>query len=132
MRRSAPALLAAAALFAACGSDEPSSPDSTAGLANLTVTLDNDGAKGAPAKQLKLSCEKPTDSQACKTVATITTRDLAPTPANMACTQIFGGPETATITGTLRGSSVNARFSRSDGCELQRWKRVQPLLAEVR
>jgi hypothetical protein len=129
MRRSAPALLAAAALFAACGSDEPTASQ---GLANLTVTLDNDGPKGAPAKELKLSCDKATDSNACKTVATITQADLAPTPANMACTQIFGGPETATITGTLRGDAVHARFSRSDGCELQRWKRVQPLLSEVR
>jgi hypothetical protein len=131
MRRSAPALLAAAALFAACGSDEPAKTTSS-GLANLTVTLDNDGPKGAPAKELKLSCEKPTDSQACKTVSAITRDDLAPTPAGMACTQIFGGPETATITGTLRGSAVSARFSRSDGCEIQRWQRVQPLLAEVR
>jgi hypothetical protein len=131
MRRSAPALLAAAALFAACGTDEPATSTGS-GLANLTVTLDNDGPKGAPAKEIKLSCEKPTESQACKTVATITRKDLAPTPAGMACTQIFGGPETATITGTLRGSAVSARFSRRDGCEIQRWQRVQPLLAEVR
>jgi hypothetical protein len=130
MRRSAPALLAVAALLAACGTDEPSTTPE--GLANLTVTLDNDGPKGAPAHQLKLTCDKPADSQACQTVATITHNDLAPTPANMACTQIFAGPETATITGTLRGSAVNAKFSRSDGCEVQRWKRVQPLLAEVR
>jgi hypothetical protein len=129
MRRSAPALLAAAALFAACGTDEPSA---SSGLANLTVTLDHDGPKGAPAKELKLNCDQPADSAACKTVATITKQDLAPTPKGMACTQIFGGPETATITGTLRGSAVDAKFSRSDGCEIQRWKRVQPLLAEVR
>jgi hypothetical protein len=131
MRRSAPALLAAAALFAACGTDEPATTSGSS-LAKLTVTLDNDGPKGAPAKELKLSCEQPADSQACKTVSTITRKDLAPTPAGMACTQIFGGPETATITGTLRGDAVHARFSRSDGCELQRWKRVQPLLSEVR
>jgi hypothetical protein len=81
MRRSAPALLAAAALLAACGSDEPST---STGLANLTVTLDNDGPKGAPAKELKLTCDTPTDSGACKTVATITKQDLAPTPKGTA------------------------------------------------
>jgi hypothetical protein len=131
MRRSAPALLAAAALFAACGSDEPTASPPQ-GLANLTVTLDNDGPKGAPAKELELTCENAGDSQACKTVSTLTTQDLAPTPANMACTQIFAGPETASITGTLRGSPVNAKFSRSDGCQVKRWQRVQPLLSEVR
>ena len=131
MRRSAPALIAAAALLAACGTDEPAASTNT-GLANLTVKLDNDGPKGAPAKELKLTCDKATDSQACKTVATITRQDLAPTPSGMMCTQIFAGPETATITGTLRGSAVDARFSRRDGCEVQRWKRVEPLLAEVR
>jgi hypothetical protein len=129
MRRSAPALLAAALIFAACGSDEPST---SRGLANLTVSVDNDGPKGQPAKELQLSCEKATDSPACTTVAAITQHDLAPTPSNQACTQIFGGPETATITGTLRGNAVHARFSRSDGCEIQRWQRVQPLLAAVR
>jgi hypothetical protein len=132
MRRSAPALLAAAALaVTACGSDEPATTTSN-GLANLTVTLDNDGPKGQPAKELKLTCDRASDSPACKTVATITQSDLAPTPKDMACTMIFAGPETATITGTLRGSAVDAKFSRRDGCEVQRWKRVQPLLAEVR
>ena len=52
--------------------------------------------------------------------------------ADTACTQIFGGPETATIKGTIRGEPVDAKFSRSDGCEIERWKRVEPLLAEVR
>ena len=59
-------------------------------------------------------------------------RDLAPTPGDTACTQLFGGPETATIKGTIRGEAVDATFSRSDGCEIERWKRVEALLAEVR
>jgi hypothetical protein len=130
MRRIAPALIAAA-LLAGCGGEEATTPRS-AGLANLTIRVDEDGAKGAPARELQLTCDKPADSAACKTAAELTRADLAPTPGDQACTQIFGGPETATITGTLRGDSVDARFSRSDGCEIQRWKQVEPLLAEVR
>ena len=46
----------------------------------------------------------------------------------MACTQQFGGPETATVTGTFRGEKVNARFSRENGCEISRWQKVEELL----
>ena len=46
----------------------------------------------------------------------------------MACTQQFGGPETATVTGTLHGDEVAARFSRENGCEISRWEKVAELL----
>ena len=35
-----------------------------------------------------------------------------------ACTQIYGGPETAQITGTIDGVKVDRRFSRTNGCEI--------------
>jgi hypothetical protein len=50
----------------------------------------------------------------------------------MACTQIYGGPEEASITGTIRGQRIDATFKRTDGCEITRWKKVEPLLDEVR
>ena len=132
MRLAAPLLIAAAAL-AGCGSDDPnpSAPGHDT-LARLVITVDADGEGGAPARELKLDCAEPTDSQACGAVAGVSTRDLAPTPGDTACTQLFGGPETATIKGTIRGEPVDAQFSRSDGCEVNRWKRVEALLAEVK
>jgi hypothetical protein len=125
-------LLIAAAVLAGCGSDEPnpSAPGNDT-LAQLVITVDDDGEGGAPARELTLDCAEPTDSQACGAVAGVSARDLAPTPADTACTQIFGGPETATIKGTIRGEPVDATFSRSDGCEIERWERVEALLAEV-
>jgi len=45
---------------------------------------------------------------------------------------MYGGPETASIKGTLNGEHVDAKFSRTDGCEIHRWETVQPLLDEVR
>lgn len=136
MHRTAPALLAAAALcfFAACGSDEPTTPATGGGsdeLANLVVTVDPDGDGGEAAKELEVKCEAPTDSDACGAAAGISTADLAPTKGDVACTQIFGGPETATIKGTIRGEPVDATFSRSDGCEIARWDKVKPLLDQV-
>ena len=39
-----------------------------------------------------------------------------------------GGPQVAVVTGTYRGRGVEARFSRTDGCEISRWKSMAPLL----
>ena len=51
-----------------------------------------------------------------------------PTPGNVACTQQYGGPQTATVEGTLRGDPVSAEFSRVNGCEIARWRDAAPLL----
>ena len=136
MPRFAVGFLAAAALslFAACGSDEANTPATGGGsdeLVNLVVTVDADGEAGQPAKELQLTCKAPTDSDACGAAAGISAADLRETPGDTACTQIFGGPETATIKGTIRGEAVDASFSRSDGCEIARWDKVKPLLDQV-
>jgi hypothetical protein len=127
-------LLAALLLLTACGGDDrtPATGGGTA-LAELVITVDDDGPDGsAPARELELSCDAPTDSAACGAAAGISAADLAPTPPDQACTMIFGGPETATIKGELRGQPVDASFSRADGCEINRWDGVKDLLAHVR
>ena len=133
MRRLLLALAATAAL-AACGSDGGTQAGGPTGkLASLTVTVDNDGAKGSEKPhELELDCAKPTDSQACGAAAGVSAADLRPTGEDIACTQIYGGPEEATIKGEIRGESVDATFTRTNGCEISRWDRVKALLAEVR
>ncbi|WP_457965504.1 subtilase-type protease inhibitor [Arthrobacter sp. D1-29] len=44
------------------------------------------------------------------------------------CTQQYGGPQVAVVTGTFRGRPVSAQFRRTDGCEIARWKAMAPLL----
>lgn len=44
------------------------------------------------------------------------------------CTQQYGGPQVAVVTGTFHGRTVNARFQRTDGCEIARWKAMAALL----
>ena len=46
---------------------------------------------------------------------------------NTACTQQFGGPETATVKGTVNGEPVDARFSRENGCQIARWDEAKAL-----
>ncbi|PPK92361.1 subtilisin inhibitor-like [Kineococcus xinjiangensis] len=53
---------------------------------------------------------------------------FAPVPKDLMCTQVFGGPETATVRGRWRDSDVAATFKRTDGCEIARWNRLAPLL----
>ena len=56
---------------------------------------------------------------------------FAPVPPRTACTEIYGGPQTARVTGTFRGEPVDARFSRTDGCQIARWDEHAALLVEA-
>ncbi len=47
----------------------------------------------------------------------------------MRCLQVYGGPETATITGTWRGVEVDATYRRTDGCEIARWTKLGAVLS---
>lgn len=54
---------------------------------------------------------------------------LAPTPPNRACTMQYGGPEVAKLSGSVKGApAVNYGFTRTNGCEISRWGRLQTLL----
>ena len=47
------------------------------------------------------------------------------------CTQQYGGPETATITGTWQGEPVNSTLSRKNGCEIARWDALKDVLPRL-
>ncbi|GAA2946614.1 SSI family serine proteinase inhibitor [Streptomyces enissocaesilis] len=57
---------------------------------------------------------------------------FAPVPQNRMCTHQHGGPATARITGTWHGRSVDASFNRGNGCEISRWREMEPVLPTVR
>ena len=44
------------------------------------------------------------------------------------CTQQYGGPQVAEVTGTFHGRSVRTVFRRTDGCEIARWNSLAALL----
>jgi hypothetical protein len=118
------------ASLAACG-DEAKSAGS-GDVTKLTVRVDGDGRGPTKVRTLELTCANAGESDACAAASKLSAADLAPTPADTACTQIYGGPETASIKGTLNGEQVDATFKRTDGCEIKRWDTVSPLLDEVR
>lgn len=95
---------------------------------SLHVTVWPNGADHNPKRSYTLRCAPlggtlPHRAAACRQLARLRA-PFAPTPTNVACTQIYGGPQEALVTGRLRGALVSARFNRRDGCEIERWNRV--------
>jgi hypothetical protein len=94
----------------------------------LHVTVWPNGQAHVPKRSYTLTCAPvagtlPHRLAACRRLARLKA-PFAPTPANVACTQIYGGPQEALVTGRFRGVLVRARFNRRDGCEIERWNRV--------
>jgi hypothetical protein len=114
------------ALLAACGllltAGGCGGEDSGAGSpeTDLAVTVWPRGPDG-PARRNHVVCP---GAQAC---AGLSAARLRPVPADVACTEIYGGPATARVRGTLQGKPVDARFSRTNGCEIARWERNRAL-----
>ena len=123
--------------LAGCGGEKEAGDGSGSGTAapatQLTVRVDPDGDGPEKAKQARISCEGGSDGSRgpCATAGKLRPADFEPTPDDVACTELFGGPQTATISGTLQREQVQGRFSRQDGCEIARWEKVSALLAEA-
>ncbi|MDH5332795.1 MAG: subtilase-type protease inhibitor [Thermoleophilia bacterium] len=65
----------------------------------------------------------PRRTAACRELARTGTRTLRPVPPDRACTEIYGGPMVAIVTGTVDGRRVWAKLRRDDGCQIERWER---------
>ena len=97
------ALVLCAALIAGCGEDDEPAATPAASVADLTVEVDPDGRPDPRRPTVK--CDAPED---CPEVDALDPKVFEPTPGNVACTQQFGGPETAKVTGTFKGEQVDA------------------------
>ena len=53
---------------------------------------------------------------------------FAPLPADVVCTEQFGGPQTAQVLGRWNGEPVDLELSRTDGCRISQWDALGPLL----
>jgi Subtilisin inhibitor-like len=99
-----------------------------AGAIDLRITYR--ASESAAPKVFTLHCAPargtvPHPAAACRRLIAIGDGAFAPTPRGMrTCSQIYGGPQTATVTGVYFGRSVWAKLSRVDGCALARWNRV--------
>jgi hypothetical protein len=105
-----------------------SRPLGSAALAQLTITVWPEGQEAGIARRWTLRCQPvggthPARVRACTRLTTVYA-PFRPVPSDAFCTAVYGGPQEALVTGTFRGRRVNARFSRTDGCQIARWNRV--------
>jgi len=124
------ALLAAlvlAAIVSASASAAPSSGTS------LKITFWADSSKPLERWSWTLRCnpaggslQKP--ARACTRLLAGGVKLFAPVPKSSVCTEIYGGPQRASVLGTVKGQPVRATFSRTNGCEIARWQRISPWL----
>lgn len=73
----------------------------------------------------------PNKASSCRRVLRLGAEGFAASPSNVSCTQVYGGPAIAEVTGLLEGRLLKASFTRTDGCEIARWNRVRFLLPGV-
>ena len=93
-----------------------------------------EGTDGSGARvRWRLTCDPPVGDHpdpdaACRVLAEAGERALPPVSKDRVCTQVYGGPERATVNGTWRGQPVSSTFSRTDGCQIARWNALAALL----
>jgi hypothetical protein len=122
-------------LLAACADDaRPGSGDAlVTGLGELVV--EQDAGDGSPPQRWTLVCgedgtaegDHPDGAAACAHLAAADA-PFAPLGDDLVCTEQYGGPQTARITGTWRGEAVDLEVSRVDGCRISQWDALGPLL----
>jgi hypothetical protein len=124
-------------LLAACGAepgdDAAPAPSSSAAPAagELVVVLDR-GEGGQP-ERYALSCAEPPAGDlpdpagACAHLQGLTD-PFAALPGDQVCSQQYGGPQTAHVTGRWAGDDVDLALARTNGCQLAQWDSLGPLL----
>jgi hypothetical protein len=119
-------LLATVALLVGCGGGTAAGDDRSARY-DVTITYWPNGGDGE-FRQATLACDPDggthEDPNGACDVLLENEDALKPVSGDMACTQIYGGDQLA----TLVGDGVNASFSRTNGCEIARWDALAPVL----
>ena len=116
----------------------PSLPRATPGQGNAELSITFLASPEAAPQNYTLVCtggvpaaesKHPTAAAACEALKNHPgLLTPAPQKTDQACTMQFGGPETATVTGSVDGTEVNAKFNRTDGCQIAQWDAASVIL----
>jgi Subtilisin inhibitor-like len=114
--------LAATTLAAAIAAAQSS------GRTSLRITVWPNGKDGG-SKTWTLRCRPPRGTlphraRACHRLSSMKS-PFKPVPATAVCAGVYGGPAVALVRGTFRGARVRTQFTRTDGCQIDRWNRVR-------
>lgn len=96
----------------------------TPGATARRATLTCDGSPAATGfiTDTRAACELVTDNDKARA------RLVGGAPAKQVCTQLYGGPQRALVTGRIAGRPVDVTVTRADGCGVADWSLLQPLL----
>lgn len=97
-------------------------PSAKAGAADLSILLDDGFGIRAT---WTLTCRPPGGTHpdpaaACGVLGAAGAQAFVEEPAGE-CSQEYGGPQKALVTGTWRGKKVRSQFTLENGCEIGRW-----------
>ena len=128
----------AALLLTACGGPAGGAPDAATspGAAERNLTVEYDPGDGAPVQRYTLVCgdqaqgEHPEPAAACARLLRMDD-PFEPLAPDLMCTEQYGGPQTARVTGTWQGQVVDLELSRVDGCRISQWDSLVPLVPAV-
>lgn len=116
--------------MASCGDDATApAPDELSAELSVVVTHPDH-----PTIEYQLTCDDGdasisgddvdvTASAACETLAdpVVVDRLVLGAPTDRVCAQVFGGPDTASITGVVGGATVATVVDRTDACMIEDW-----------
>lgn len=116
---------ALAAALVGCGASAGAPGD--VGATKLTIRYWAEGP-GSPEQRWTLSCRPaggthPRPASACRKLLALKA-PFAPIPPGAMCTEQYGGPQVAVVSGTLRGKRVWAKLQSRNGCEISRFERL--------
>lgn len=121
-------------LLAACGSSSGSSDALPAtSRADNDLAVEYDAGDGSAVQSWTLTCagsaegSHPQAERACEHLKSLE-QPFAPLPPDQICSQQFGGPQTAKVTGLWRGEPVDLTLSRVNGCFISQWDSLVPLV----
>jgi hypothetical protein len=113
------------------GSADDAAADRSTAADDLTVELEP--GDGSPVRRYTLVCgdvvsgDHPAAEAACVHVSGLDD-PFAPLPDDTSCTQPYGGPRTACVSGRWHGEAVDLELARNDGCRIAQWGSLGPLL----
>lgn len=117
--------------------DSPLPPlDASGSPAEAFLQVAYDPGDGTEPESWTLVCDgrdddaHPDPAAACAHLRTLED-PFAPLPDDVACTEQYGGPQTAHVIGRWDGEPVDLELSRVDGCRISQWDGLVPLLPAV-
>lgn len=124
-------LLVPLLLLTACGASEDAL-DTGAAPPPSELSVAYDAGDGSASVTWTLVCGAPVSGThpeaeaACAHLQELEA-PLAPLPPDMICTEQYGGPQTARVTGRWAGEPVDLELTRSNGCSISQWDGLVPL-----